>query len=448
MGLKQDIIAAAGEFIGTAMFLFLGLGGIKTAQNSETVAQTQTAGTIALSNQTILFISTSMGLSLLVTAWIFYRITGGLFNPAITLALWLIGAVPSLRACLLVVAQLAGGIAGAALVAALTPYGGVQNTITKLSYGVNIGQGLFMEAFLTAILVFSVLMLAAEKHKATYIAPIGIGLVLFVCQLLGTNWTGCGMNPARSFGPSVVSAQFPGYHWIYWVGPLIGSLISVTLYTILKIFDYGSVVLGQDSDQDTGTESVATRLQGWSARHGFTRAQREALAASGMKSKDIDKAEKGMIHSAAVAEGIIPPTAEDLAVNGVGIGLGNGHANGSAINGTKAAPAIKIPSDVNERPEMTSTPSHTRQTLPNGQVAYVRQNSITRPGGARANSTRPGNPTRASNYGDQNYGGFATGADADLTSAHVQDIGGIAATNNGQENKSPLGLHKLHGIAA
>ena len=68
-----------------------------------------------------------------------------------------------------------------------------------------------MEALLTAMLVFTVLMLAAEKHKATFMAPIGIGLVLFVCQLFGTLWTGCGMNPARALGPSVVTGRFPGY---------------------------------------------------------------------------------------------------------------------------------------------------------------------------------------------------------------------------------------------
>ena len=78
---------------------------------------------------------------------------------------------------------------------------------------------------LTAMLVFSVLMLAAEKHRATYIAPIGtslfvpnsedllhfyvgIGLVLFACQLFGTSITGCSMNSARSFGPAVISRSF------------------------------------------------------------------------------------------------------------------------------------------------------------------------------------------------------------------------------------------------
>jgi hypothetical protein len=54
-------------------------------------------------------------------------------------------------------------------------------------------------------------MLAAEKHKATFMAPIGIGLTLFVCQLFGTLWTGCGMNPARALGPSVITGRYPGY---------------------------------------------------------------------------------------------------------------------------------------------------------------------------------------------------------------------------------------------
>ena len=85
-------------------FIFLGLGTIKTAQDSVSAAQTQTATVLA--QGTIMQISVGMGLSLLVTAWTFYRITGGLFNPAVTLALWLIGAVHSVRAIMLTIAQL------------------------------------------------------------------------------------------------------------------------------------------------------------------------------------------------------------------------------------------------------------------------------------------------------------------------------------------------------
>ena len=58
-------------------------------------------------------------------------------------------------------------------------------------------------------------MLAVEKHKATFVAPVGIGLALFICHLAGIYYTGASMNPARSFGPHVVIREFPGYHWIY-----------------------------------------------------------------------------------------------------------------------------------------------------------------------------------------------------------------------------------------
>lgn len=69
--------------------------------------------------------------------------------------------------------------------------------------------------FLTYQLTLPVFMLAVEKHRATFIAPIGIGFALFIDHLYGLYWTGASMNPARSFGPDVVTGNFPTYHWIY-----------------------------------------------------------------------------------------------------------------------------------------------------------------------------------------------------------------------------------------
>lgn len=82
------------------------------------------------------------------------------------------------------------------------------------------------------------LLLAAEKHKSTFLAPIGIGLVLLACHMFGVPWTGCAMNPARALGPSVVARSFPSYHWIYWLGPILGSLMAVSFYLLLKVSDY------------------------------------------------------------------------------------------------------------------------------------------------------------------------------------------------------------------
>ncbi len=265
-GFQPHFMAGLGEFIGTTMFLFLAEGGAKTAQLSVSATQTQTA--TPLSNETIMFIATSFGLSLLVTAWMFYRITGGLFNPAITVALWLTGVLTSRRALILFVSQILGGIAGAGLVLGLTPSNSVQQVTTTLQPGINIAQGFLIEMLLTSILVFTVLMMAVEKHRATFMAPVAIGLTLFACHLFGAVWTGCGMNPARSFGPAVVAGSFNSDHWIYWIAPLCGGILSVIYFSFLKLLNYNSVVLDQDSDTEiTGLKPIHVRLWNF-IRHG------------------------------------------------------------------------------------------------------------------------------------------------------------------------------------
>ncbi|CCO35011.1 Aquaporin AltName: Full=BfWC1 [Rhizoctonia solani AG-1 IB] len=85
-------------------------------------------------------------------------------------------------------------------------------------------------------------MLAAEKHKSTPFAPIGIGLTLFACHLWGVVYTGAAMNTARAFGPAVVS----GFDIQYWVGPLIGSLMATLLYSFLKHIKYWKLNPDQD----------------------------------------------------------------------------------------------------------------------------------------------------------------------------------------------------------
>jgi aquaporin rerated protein, other eukaryote len=111
----DDAHAAVLEFVGTTFFLLLGLGGIQAA-NAEAVT-----GSNRLTVEQVLYISTSMGLSLLVSAWLFFRITGGLFNPNISLALLLVGVIKPVRFALYCIAQLSGAIAASGLILALTP---------------------------------------------------------------------------------------------------------------------------------------------------------------------------------------------------------------------------------------------------------------------------------------------------------------------------------------
>ena len=58
-------------------------------------------------------------------------------------------------------------------------------------------------------------MLAKEKHRATFIAPVGIGLALFIAEMVGVYYTGGSLNPARSIGPAIVGNKWDSTHWIY-----------------------------------------------------------------------------------------------------------------------------------------------------------------------------------------------------------------------------------------
>lgn len=111
--------------------------------------------------------------------------------------------------------------------------------------------------FLTSQLVLTVYFLAVEKHRATFLAPIGIGISVFIAHICGTNYTGTSINPARSFGPAVITG-FAGYHWIYWLGPLLGSLLSFVVYSLFKWLEYWTANPGQDAD-DVEKAQVATR---------------------------------------------------------------------------------------------------------------------------------------------------------------------------------------------
>lgn len=164
-------MAVCGEFAGTFLFLFFALAGTQVANNTVTSAGL-TLAEVGSNPQQLQYIALCFGFSLAVNAWIFFRISGGLFNPAVTFGLWMIGALPIVRAILLFVTQILGGMAAAAIVGCLFP--GPLTVDTTLSVGTSVVQGFFIEVFLTTQLIFTIFMLAAEKHKATFIAPVGM----------------------------------------------------------------------------------------------------------------------------------------------------------------------------------------------------------------------------------------------------------------------------------
>ncbi|KAL4943108.1 hypothetical protein BDV06DRAFT_190690 [Aspergillus oleicola] len=238
---RNNVIAVAGEFVGTFLFLFFSFAGTQVANTPKPVDGAPP------NTDALLYSALSFGFSLVVNIWAFYRITGGLFNPAVTLALVLVGGMPWTRGLFVFGAQIVAGIASAGVVSALFP--GDLNVTTRLGGGASIAQGLFIEMFLTAQLVFVVIMLAVVKHKSTFLAPVAIGLTFFVTEMIGDYYTGGSLNPSRSLGPDVINRSFPGYHWIYWVGPLLGSLLACGFYYFLTLASYESVNPGQDFNE-------------------------------------------------------------------------------------------------------------------------------------------------------------------------------------------------------
>ncbi|KAF5027718.1 hypothetical protein F66182_202 [Fusarium sp. NRRL 66182] len=239
--IRNALVIVLGEFCGTFMFLLLSFIGAQTAL----LTNNPLDPAAPLQPFSLMFIAASFGTALAVNVWIFYRVSGGMFNPAVTLGLVLVGAVPPLHALAIFPTQLVAAIAAAAVTDGLIP--GPLTVSNALGNGTSIAQGLFLEMFLTAQLVLTVYFLAVEKHRSTYLAPIGIGISVFVAHICATNWTGTSINPARSFGPAVITS-FVGYHWIYWLGPFMGSLLAFGVYKIFKVLEYQTANPGQDDD--------------------------------------------------------------------------------------------------------------------------------------------------------------------------------------------------------
>lgn len=254
--LKGHIVACVGEFVGTFMFLLFALGGTNVVNTAP--PEGANATDLSANPSKIMYIALVFGMSLAVNAWVFFRISGGLFNPAVTLGMMVVGATGYSRGILIIVSQILGGIAASGVVSAMMP--NVLAVKTELGGGTTVVQGLFIEVcastaqrrqrsttnaftqmFLTAQLVFTIFMLATEKHEGTFIAPIGIGLSLFIAELMGIFYTGGSVNPARSFGPAVVTQSFSSYHWIYWVGPVLGALLASVFYMFIKALEYETV---------------------------------------------------------------------------------------------------------------------------------------------------------------------------------------------------------------
>lgn len=212
----------------------------------QTQATTGNKNGLEVSTFRVIMISFGFGFGVMVGVFMFFRVSGGNLNPAVTLSLVLAGAVSPVRGIIMGIAQIIAGMAAAGAASAMTP--GEILFANSLGGGCSRSRGVFIEAFATALLCLAVLFTAVEKSRVTFMAPFVIGIALFLGHLICVYYTGAGLNPARSFGPAIASRSFPNYHWIYWVGPFLGSFIAFGIWKLFKVLKYETANPGQDDD--------------------------------------------------------------------------------------------------------------------------------------------------------------------------------------------------------
>ena len=217
--MTEDILRRGiAEFIGTFTLIFIG-GGAGIVSGRDIVA-------VALAN----------GLAIGIMVTNLGHISGGHFNPAITLGFLSTKRITARLAIVYWSMQLLGAVAaalilrviftGASVAAAAAPH------VNPL---VSDGKALLLEIVMTFFLVWAVWATAVDERGAfKAIAGLAIGLTITMDVFVGGPITGAAMNPARAFGPMLAGDEWAGW-WIYWVGPAIGALIAALVFEYLYL---------------------------------------------------------------------------------------------------------------------------------------------------------------------------------------------------------------------
>jgi aquaporin Z len=171
--------------------------------------------------------SLAFGLALLAGLYAFGEVSGGHYNPAVSLAMFVAGRLPSGDLVSYWIAQFAGGILAAIMLWIATDRDAVGETVTVPGVWGN-GTAFLMELLFTAIFVL-VILRASESEQFGRTALLAIPLALVVVQLAAIPFSGASVNPARTFGPDLIAWDWDGI-WIYLIATPLGALIAVAVY--------------------------------------------------------------------------------------------------------------------------------------------------------------------------------------------------------------------------
>jgi len=198
----------------------------------------------------VLMIASGAGFGLAALIYALGDVSGGHFNPAVTIGMWVAGRLRARDVVPYILSQVAGAIVSIATIGGVA-YG--RSALWGSATGKSVALGsngysgggapytvawssvLLFEVVLTFLFVGVILMATRPERSAKNLAPLGIGLTLLMAHITGIPIDGTSVNPARSFGPALLSAFWPGdrwaisQDWIFWVAPIVGAVLAAAV---------------------------------------------------------------------------------------------------------------------------------------------------------------------------------------------------------------------------
>ena len=210
----------AAETVGTFGFFFAGFCGI-TSLTTQGPTAIQAVG-----------IAAGFGFGLALMIFAFGHLSGGHFNPAVTLGLTAARRFSAADLLPYWAAQLVGGLLAALLIRFLFNKGFVVGVLTEPGKHISVGKALVLEGVFTFLFVLVVSTVATDTRAPWngVFAPFAIGLFIFTAASVAGPMSGGSFNPARSLAPAIVAGNFTNL-WIYLVGPLVGGAIGGVLHS-------------------------------------------------------------------------------------------------------------------------------------------------------------------------------------------------------------------------
>lgn len=217
---------AAAEALGTFVLVFVGTGTIMADEHLD--------GAIGPVG-----IALAFGLVVMAMIHATGHLSGAHLNPAVTIGLWSTGRFPARLVPAYLSAQLVGAATASALLAVIrvqlprpiSPSGPISLGVTTSHVGPALG--VIVEFVLTFVLMFVIMSMVTDPPAPGGFASFAIGAAVACDALVGGSLTGASMNPARSFGPALITGAWD-QHWIYWVAPMAGALAAARLYDWLR----------------------------------------------------------------------------------------------------------------------------------------------------------------------------------------------------------------------